>query len=104
MAFEPENFLMAERALDEITQMATDHFNTMDAGINRLVAAVSSLQAMQGDWASAVAYIDDQAVFFSADDDWQRLQARKDKIVTSFIAMRDLSLLVRDAAQAARAG
>ncbi len=102
MGFIPENFLMAERALDEITATATDHFNTMDAGINRLVAAVVNLQAMQGSWASAATYIDTQAAAFPADEDWQRLKARKNKIVTAFLEMRDLSALVRDAAQAAR--
>ena len=102
MAFTPENFLMAERALDEITAKATDHFNVMDAGINRLVAAVVSLQAMQGNWASAATYIDTQAAAFPADEDWQRRKARKDKITTAFLEMRDLSASVRDAAQLAR--
>lgn len=102
MSFTPENFLLAERALDQITQMATDHFDVMDAGIKRLVQAVQSLQNMQGDWTAAATYIDNQATAFPTDQDWQRLKARKDKIVTAFLMMRDRATLVRDAAQTSR--
>ena len=102
MAFTPENFLMAEAALDKIAEEATQHIGVVDTAISRLEAAVTRLQAMAADWSPAGAFIDTQVVANPADVEWLSLQVRKDKLVADFQAMRDLSIAVRDAATAAR--
>lgn len=61
MAFTPENFLTAERALDQIAQEATNHFNRMDGAIEQLILAADRLAAMGTEWSPAATYIDDQA-------------------------------------------
>ncbi len=102
MAFTPENYLMAEDALDQIAAGATQHLRLLDEAIIRMQNAVTRLQAMQGDWSPAVTFIDDQVVANPADAEWLSLQARKDKMVTNFVNMRDLAIAVKDAAVTAR--
>ncbi len=103
VTFTPENFLMAEDALDRIAADATQHIRLVDEAIVRMENAVTRLQAMQSDWTPAVQFIDAQVVANPADAEWLSLQARKDKMVTDFLAMRDLAIAVRDAAVTARA-
>ncbi len=102
MAFTPENFLMAERALDQIGVDATAYFTNSDRAIEQIVAAASSLAGMGAEWSSAVAFVDTQEAANPGDKDWEALKARKDKMVVDFIAMRNLVQSVRDAAIAAR--
>ena len=102
MAFLPENFLMAERAMDQISLDATSYFTNMDRGVEQLALAATNLAAMAAAWAAAVDYIDAQALALPGDTGWQALKLRKDKLVADFIAMRTLSQSVRNAAQAAR--
>ena len=93
---------MAERALDRISTEATAHMQLVDQSIAGLEAAVSRLQAMGGEWTSAVDFIDAQVVANPTDEEWLTLQAKKDKMVADFLAMRDTSIAVKDAAVAAR--
>lgn len=102
MAFTPENYLMAERALDQITTEATSLFTKTDDSIMRLTAAAASLSGMGAEWSSTVTFIDAEAAANLGDEQWQVLLARKDKIVASFIEMRDIAIAVRDAAITAR--
>lgn len=102
MAFNPENYLMAERALDQISTEATSHIVKTDDSIARLGAAAAGLSAMGAAWASTVSFIDTEAQTNPVDEQWQILLARKDKIVQNFIEMRDLAIAVRDAAVSAR--
>lgn len=102
MAFTPDNFLMATRALDKISEEATNSLNRVDGAIAQLVTAASQLQAMQTAWTPAVTFIDDQAIANPTDESWQALKAEKDKLVADFLVMRDLAIAVRNAAQTAR--
>ncbi len=102
MSFTPQNYLMAERALDQISTEATQFFNKTDDSITRLTAAAASLSSMGADWATTVAFIDSEAQANPVDEQWQVLLARKDKIVSSFIEMRDLAIAVQNAAVTVR--
>ncbi len=102
MAFTPENFLMAERALNQISIDATQFFTNSDRAIEQIVTSASSLSGMPAAWAAAVTFIDGEATANPGDADWQAIKARKDKMVTDFIAMRNIVQAVRDAAIAAR--
>ncbi len=102
MAFTPDNYLTAARALDQIRADATGFHQQGDAAIDSLVRVATALSNMQANWLPAADYIDAQAAAFPADEHWLKLKERKDRIVTDFIAMRDAWFAVRDAAQAAR--
>ena len=102
MAFTPENFLMAERALDQIGVDATAYFTNSDRAIEQVVAAANNLSLMAAAWSAAVAFIDAEAAAAPGDVEWQALLARKDKLTADFIGMRNLVQAVRDAAIAAR--
>ena len=102
MSFVPENFLMAERALDQISVDATAFFTNSDRAIEQIVAAAASLAGMAAAWSAAVAFIDAQAVANPGNTEWDALLARKDKLTSDFIVMRNLVQSVRDAAIAAR--
>ncbi len=102
MAFTPENYLMAERALDQITTEATSLFTKVDDAIIRLTDLSASLSGMGSNWSSTVAFIDTEAAANPGDEQWQILLVRKNKIVAGFIEMRDIAIAVRDAAVTAR--
>jgi len=102
MAFTPENYLMAERALDEIIEEATANFNQVDSALTRINQSSLRLQNMQADWGAAVSFINAEAAANPADEQWQALLARKNKLVAAFIEMRDLAMSVDAAAAAAR--
>ena len=102
MAFTPENYLMALRALDQIGTDATAYFTNTDRAIEQMIQAAANLSGMAAAWSSTVTFIDAQAAANSGDAGWQALLARKDKIVVDFVAMRDLTAAVKDAAIAAR--
>ena len=102
VAFTPENFLMAERAMNQIGVDATAYFTNMDRAIEQMITASANLSGMAAAWTSTVTFIDAQAAANPGDASWQALLARKDKIVVDFIAMRDLTAAVKDAAVAAR--
>ena len=93
---------MALRALDQIGTDATAHFTNMDRAIEQMIQAAANLSGMAAAWSSTVAFIDAQAAANPGDAEWQALLARKDKIVVDFVAMRDLTAAVKDAAIAAR--
>ena len=102
MAFTPENYLMALRALDQIGTDATAFFTNMDRAIEQMIQAAASLTGMAAAWTSTVTFIDAQAAANPGDAGWQALLARKDQIVIDFVAMRDEAAAVKDAAVAAR--
>lgn len=103
MSFQPENYLEARQALDEISTEAKRLREVMDNGIaNYLNRAATDLQGMGAAWKPALDYIDAQVLANPADTDWLRLKAEADKIKAAFLVMRDLAISVRDAAQAAR--
>ncbi len=102
MSFTPDNYLMAEQALDHIGTDATAFFKNSDRAIEQIVAAAANLDAIPAAWADTVALIDAKEAASPGDKDWEALKARKDKMVVDFKAMRDLVQSVRDAAIAAR--
>ena len=102
MAFLPENFLMAERALDQISVDATASFTNMDRAVDQLSSASAALAAMTAAWTPAVNYITAEAAAAPGDAGWQSLLARKDKLVADFLAMQTLVQAVRTAAITAR--
>lgn len=99
MAFTPTNFLEAERSMDQISQEATQHSQLVQNAISSLEQAAQRLTDMEANWGNAVAFIDNQAAANPTDEQWQNLKARKDKMVTDFISMRDQAIAVRDAAK-----
>lgn len=101
MAFVPDNYLTAERALDQIITDATSSHTDVTRGIETITNAHSKLAAMATAWQDAVALIDTEAANNPGDPQWQELKARKDKIVADFLVMRDRARNVRDAANAA---
>ncbi len=102
MAFTPENYLMAERAMDQVGIDATAFFKNSDRAIEQIVAAATSLAGMAAQWSPAVTFIDAEVVANPGDTDWDALKARKDKLTADFLAMRNLVQSVRDAAILAR--
>ncbi len=102
MAFTPENYLMAERALDQIGTDATAFFKNSDRAIEQIVAAALNLEAIPSAWGTTVTFINAQEAASPGDKDWQNLKTRMDKMAEDFEAMRTLVQAVRDAAIAAR--
>ncbi len=102
MGFIPENFLMAEAALDQIATEATAHIRLVDSAIANLNAVVARFAEMPGVWAASGAFIDEQVVANPGDKEWLSLQTRKDKLTADFLAMRTTATAVKDAATAAR--
>lgn len=101
MAFIPDNYLTAQRALAQITTDATSFHTDVSRGIEILTQAHAKLAAMGADWKAAVDFIQAQADANPADEEWKALASQKDKLVADFIAMRNRALAVRNAATAA---
>lgn len=101
MAFTPDNYLTAQRALAQIATDATAFHTDVARGIETLTLAHAKLAAMGPDWTPAVNFIQQQADANPNDEQWQALAAQKDKLVADFISMRNRALAVRDAANGA---
>ena len=101
MAFTPDSYIGASRALSQIITDANSFNEDVKRGIDILTVAHQRLAAMATDWRDAAQFIDAQAAANPQDAQWASLKAEKDKVVTDFLQMRNRALAVRDAANGA---
>lgn len=85
----PTSYTEARAALDRMADESTQHKATGEQCVADLRAVQGNLQAMQTNWAAAVAFIQSQAAANPTDDVWQRMAGEKEKVVADFIATRD---------------
>lgn len=104
MAFTPDNFMSAERALDQMSVEGVAAMKNVERAIEQIeqnTAILEDLPNLNG-WKSTADYINEQQALFPDDEEWKALKRRKTKLFQDARDMKARALAIRDAANAAK--
>ena len=104
MAFTPDNFMSAERALDQMSVEGVAAMKNVERAIEQIeqnTAILENLPNLKG-WKSTADYINAQQDANPTDDEWKALRRRKSKLFQDARDMKARATAIRDAAIAAK--